>query len=226
MYKRNQMEWAIWQFIDRGHQTSDLVPTEIVHLVRRLIDFDRQLSVNTRRAETWMHRFAFIDGIPQGKGGENSYRAEETVGVWLGIQYLAIGLPQREVVQFLRALKPELEAVIRGLLARYRSEVEAAARDKGQEARRLRLGEYLTSEDHAYVVTDTISANGVYGSLGRIGERESPNICRGWTQLREHIETQAGRDRRVVLVEVANAVLSLAYFLATSHAAKRGAKVA
>lgn len=221
MYKRNQIEWAIWHLIDRGKLTSPDPPKVVVHTIRRLVDVDRQLWVDKRAGEPWKHCFAFIDGVPQGRGGENSYRLEETVALWLGIKLLSMGPPQTEIVQFLRLLRPELDLAIGKVMEAYGDLVESARAKSGDVARRLRESESLPPARHVYVLTEAVAPHGVLTAASRLGSKLG-NICFGRDELLEFIESYVVRSKGVVVVEIANAILSLAYFLSISQPARRG----
>ena len=222
MYKRNQVEWAIWQALDRGHMTSDHVPASVDHTIRRLIDVDRKMQINSRAPEPWRHRFAFIEGDPQGRGGENTYRLEETVMLWLGIQYLAMGLPQADIIRFLRTLKPQLEAKVRDLSRAHEKHVTTAAQERGATGRQLRTRSFLPVQAYVYVIADAITANGVTSGGPRPDRLNSANIRHGKSEMVDFVEACASTDGRAVVVEIANATITLAYFLHLSPLAKRG----
>lgn len=222
MYRRNQVEWAIWQCLDRGSRTSDEPPKTIVHTVKRLLDVDRQLGIDTRAPERWKRQFAFLEGVPQGRGGEHSYRLEEVVSLWIGTQYLAAGLPQTEVIQFLRVLKGALDKEVPVILEPYGRQIEGARKQGGDLARGLRAVSLVEPRQHVYVLTEEVTANGVLTSATRRGSSKISNICHGREELLEFIETYVSRSKRLVVVEIANAVLSLAYFLTQAPLIRRG----
>ncbi len=222
MYKRNQVAWAIWQALDRGHRTSDEVPSEVNNMLRRLIDVDRNLSVTPRAHEAWKHCFAFVEGRPQGRGSENRYRLADVVTLWIGVQFLAAGLPQTEIIEFLRALRPQLNDAVNKIHQEYAGQINMAAKEKRESARRFRNLEFLSAKDHVYVLTQTVAHYGVLTKDTRRDQTKISNICWGREDLLEFIEAYVPRDKRLVLVEIANVVLSLAYFLAISLITKRG----
>jgi hypothetical protein len=75
---------------------------------------------------------------------------------------------------------------------------------------------------HVYVLTEEVTANGVLTSATRRGSSKISNICHGREELLEFIETYVSRSKRLVVVEIANAVLSLAYFLTQAPLIRRG----
>ena len=222
MFRRNQTEWAIWHLLDRGHMTADSAPTSVVHLIRRLIDVDRQAGVDSRDAHRWHQHFAFVDGPPQGRGAENSYSLENVVALWLGTQFLALGVPQTETVRFLRALRPELDQAIRRIHQNYAPRIAQALSEKKGSAAKLRQSEFVPTDSHVYVLTATVDFHGVITAATRRGRSALSNICWSREELIEFVETYVSRDKRLVVVEIANAVTSLAYFLPQAPAIKRG----
>jgi hypothetical protein len=222
MHRRNQAEWAIWQLLDRGNLTSASVPESVVHTIRRLIDIDRQVGADSRAPERWKRQFAFIDEAPQGRGAENSYKLENVGALWLGVQFLALGVPQTETVRFLRALKPELDQAVRRIHDDYAERIGAALLRKTDVAATLRQSEFVPVARQVYVLTATVDYHGVLTSATRRGRSTLSNICLSREDLLEFIETYVSRDKRLVVVEIANAVTSLAYFLARAPEIKRG----
>lgn len=222
MYKRNQVEWAIWQAFDRGHLTSVEVPKSIAHNIRRLIDVDRSLWVNTKAPEAWQHRFAFLHGVPQGRGGENDYRLEEVVTLWLALQYLAMGLPQKDILLFLRSAKPQLEPEIQMVFGKEAGRIAAAAKDRGESASRLRERKFLPPDQFVYLIADAVSANGVIAASPHRANSKLVNFCHGQSEIADSIKAYAASDSRMLVVEIANPTVSLAYFLQLSPLAKRG----
>jgi len=223
MYKRNQVEWAIWQTLDRGQLASDDVPASLRNTLRRLIDVDRKLSTNTRAREEWQYRFAFVEGAPQGRGGENQYRLEETLALWLSVQCLAVGLPQTEVLQSIRALKPTLDAAVERILPRAKTRITAAVMARqGADARALRRRELLAADELVYVVTS--SATDQAASAHRSVSRTTEIVAAA--KLSAVVEAYCRSDSRALVFEIANPVASLAYFLEISPLMKRGRRPA
>src|SRR5262249_42707391 len=157
--------------------TSSSAPDSVVHLVRRIIDVDRQMGVHPKGAGPWSHRFAFIDGSPQGRGTENSYSLENVVALWLGIQFLALGVPQAESVRFIRALKVGLDQAVRPIHDNHAERIAAAVTHKGESAEKLRRAEFLVTGDQVYVLTATVDHHGVITAATRRGRSTLSNIC-------------------------------------------------
>ena len=222
-YKRNQVEWALWHLIDRGHVTAPEPPKIVVHQIKRLIDVDRQIGVASGAAEPWKRRHAFLRGAPQGTGGETPYRLTEVVALWIGLELLHMGLPQREIIDFLRALKPRLDANIREVADPYLDKIATVAGHRsGDMAAKLRRADFLDPAHHVYLVAEEVSASGVQAtSRGPQGSAAS-NICAGRAQLLRFIEGYGARSKQFVVIEIANGILSLAYFLFMAPVRARG----
>ena len=222
MHRRNQTEWAIWQLLDRGNLTSASAPTSVVHTIRRLLDIDRQLGADRQAPERWKRQFAFIDETPQGRGAENGYSLENIVALWLGVQFLALGIPQAEAVRFLRALKSELDRAVRRIHDDYAERIGTALLRKTDVAAALRRSEFVPVAHYVYVLTATVDHHGVLTAATRRRGSTLSNICWSREDFLEFIETYVSRDKRLVILELANAVASLTYFLARAPEIKRG----
>ena len=222
MYRRNQAEWAIWHLLDRGKLTSDSAPASVVHTIRRLIDVDRKVGTESRTPHPWEKRHAFIDELPPGRGAEVGYSLENVVALWLGVQFLTLGVPQAEIVRFLRALKPELNDAVRRLHQDYSARIKVALTTGGDAAAKLRQSEFIPAASHVYLLTPTVDHHGVITAAKHRGRPTLSNIRRGRDELLEFVETYASQDKRLVVLEIANAVTSLAYLLARAPVIKRG----
>ncbi|NVO17594.1 MAG: hypothetical protein HXX10_26495 [Rhodoplanes sp.] len=222
MYKRNQVEWALWHAV-AGDGAIGVEPViQFVHTVKRLIDIDRKMEIDTTSREDWERRFAFLDGTPQGRGGENMYSAEAIVSLWIGIQLLAAGHPQTETIQFLRRLRPLLDKATGSLLREHEATIEEALRQKASVGERLRLMRYLAPDQRLYLVAETVSKDGVLSERTRKPGSRLSNLCAGREQLVEYIETYVSRSKRFAVVEIADAVLAIAYLLPQAEPVRRG----
>ena len=219
-FKRNQLTWAIWHTIDRGRMTTQEPPKKVLHLIRRLIDLDRQIGIDARSRDVWRTKHAFIDGPTAGLGGENAYTVVDAVALWIGIELLDAGLPQKEVTQFLRQLRNQLQRAVLKLLATHLDLVEqTASRRTGSEATKLMKGESLAPDELLYLVTESVTPDGVLAA-----ERKGvgSNLCQGRDALLRFMAEASTTARRFMVVEIGNATLSLAYFLLISEPSKRG----
>src|SRR5690348_16700650 len=175
VYRRNQAEWAIWHLLDRGNITAQSPPDRVVHLIRRLLDVDRQTGVDGRGSEPWRRQFAFLDDPPQGRGGENSYAVENVVALWLGIQFLALGVPQLETVRFVRASRPALDRAIRRIHDNNAPRIAEAVAHNRRDAAKLRRSDFVPAEGHVYLLTATVDFHGVITAAA--ARTSLSNIC-------------------------------------------------
>jgi hypothetical protein len=144
------------------------------------------------------------------------------VALWLGVQYLFLGIPQAETVRFLRALRPELDQALRHIHDDYAEQIKAALLRGMDAGAKLRQSEFVPVSRHVYVLTASVDYYGVLSAAPRRGRPTLSNICRSRRGLLEFVETYIDRDKRLVVVELANAVTSLTYFLAKAPVIKRG----
>ena len=106
MYKRNQMELAISNWLEPKIQgPSQGLKTR----VKRLLETDRALGHAPRSGDPEKANFAFFREAAPGSGFEVWFSAYETFALLLGLQLMSHNWPQRFVVSVLRRVRPELE---------------------------------------------------------------------------------------------------------------------
>lgn len=122
-YKRSQVEDAIC-FGLRGEARSK----QMVR-IKRLLDIDRKLEMRQRANQKT--RFAFFSEEGPGTGQETSFQAYEVFALEVALGLAAQGIPQTDVVEIVRALRPHLEGEHRKILAtplEYYSDIRRAER--------------------------------------------------------------------------------------------------
>ncbi|MEQ9330839.1 hypothetical protein [Thalassobaculum sp.] len=104
-FKRNQVEEAVWRLLSRdraGRRPQAVFRTR----VKRLLDLDRAAPAS-----------AFAAAAPPGRGHEARFAAFDAFCLALGLLLLNAGFKQREIVDLLRHLRPELAQAWRQLEA-------------------------------------------------------------------------------------------------------------
>src|SRR5258705_6763779 len=105
-YKRNQIEEAISRlFGEKSAKPSSGLQTRI----KRLLDLDRSLPLNTRSVRNELANYAFYSSDSPGKGTEVFFSNYEAFALMLGLQMLNHNWPQKFVVDTLRRLRHELQ---------------------------------------------------------------------------------------------------------------------
>ena len=111
-YKRSQLEDAICK-ANRAERGA--VRTKLLARIKRLLDVDRTLA--PKRGADSRQRFAFFSEERRGTGQEASFAEFEIFALDVALQLAMHGIPQIDIVEILRHLRPELEERHRKLLA-------------------------------------------------------------------------------------------------------------
>lgn len=105
-YKRNQIEEAISRlFGEKSAKPSPGLQTR----VKRLLDLDRSLPLNTDSSGSGISEYAFYSSEPPGKGIEVFFSIYEAFALMIGLQMLNHSWPQKFVVDTLRRLRRDLQ---------------------------------------------------------------------------------------------------------------------
>jgi hypothetical protein len=123
-YKRNQVDDALCRSNDvQGPKKSRLLAR-----VKRLLDTDRTLPA--KRGAYQKQRLAFLSEKP-GPGNEAAFQEYEIFALDLALLLAAQGVPQIDVVEILRTLRPALETEHREILEKplsYYADISKAER--------------------------------------------------------------------------------------------------
>lgn len=137
-YKRSQIEDAISQSnVVRGPARSKLLVR-----MKRLLDLDRKTPL--KRGNKRKQQYAFFSEDKPGAGNEIWFQEYEVFAIELALTLAAQGVPQIDVVQILRTLRPDLEKKHRELLEKpliYYADIKKAVRE----------GEPVVSEHPAFL---------------------------------------------------------------------------
>ncbi|MEI9924230.1 MAG: hypothetical protein WDN50_12510 [Bradyrhizobium sp.] len=106
MFKRNQIETAISDLIERGKNRPSL---ELRTRIKRLLDTDRLLGCDPNSSDREAQNYAFFRESPPGTGFEVWFSAYEAFSLLQGLQLMWHNWPQRFAVSVLRHVRPALE---------------------------------------------------------------------------------------------------------------------
>jgi hypothetical protein len=105
-YKRNQVEEAISAIVEpRSNQPSSELRTRL----KRLLETDRGLEVETNSDDPFRAHFAFYSAEAPGSGTEIWFSEYEAFALLSALQLMVHGWPQSFAVSVLRRARPELE---------------------------------------------------------------------------------------------------------------------
>jgi hypothetical protein len=107
MFKRNQVEQAISGLLELSLSEPTL---SLKTRIKRLLDTDRSLPINTRAHDPEERNYAFFRQASPGSGVEVWYSAYESFALLMGLQLMAHSWPQRFVVSIMRRIRVPLES--------------------------------------------------------------------------------------------------------------------
>jgi hypothetical protein len=105
MFKRNQVEEAIWRTLG----AKDARVAELKLRLHRLLVTDRRLGRGKRGRNAGDSRYAFYRQEPPGSGVEVMFSGFEAFALLVAIMLLEHGIPQATVVSILRQVRGDLE---------------------------------------------------------------------------------------------------------------------
>ena len=111
-YKRSQVEDAIC----RANLVGSPARTKLLTRIKRLFDIDRELL--PKRGTDRKQRYAFFSEKGPGAGNETSFQEYEVFAVSVALLMAAQGVPQIDIIEILRSLRPNLEAEHKRILAK------------------------------------------------------------------------------------------------------------
>ena len=125
-YKRSQVEDALC----RSNAVRGAARSKLLVRLKRLLDIDRGLAPKRGASQ----RCAFFSEEGPGKGQEASFQEYEVFALDVGLLMAAQSLPQIDVVEILRELRPSLEKEYQTIVTRplaYYADLKKAERKRG-----------------------------------------------------------------------------------------------
>ena len=113
-WKRGQVELVLWALLSGPGHTACLrlgtgVKSDFRARLKHLLDLDRSLAASNHQPGANQPVLAFHDALPQGKGNEASFSAENALSLAVALECLHVGFPQKAVVELMVKLRPQLE---------------------------------------------------------------------------------------------------------------------
>ena len=158
-YKRSQIEDAIC----RSTVSTGAARSKILVRIKRLLDIDRVLKRSRNPKGKQSGQYAFFSAEPPGRGQEVSFQEYEAFALNLALQFLDQGLPQHDVVEILRSMRPALELEHQSILAKP-------------------LAHFMDTKKAVREPSETIfSEDPVFVAIGKSSNPKSPRSSNGFT---------------------------------------------
>lgn len=111
VYKRGQVEWAIWQALDSRHTRGNEPPQAFRTRIKRLLEIDRAAPEDSPC-------FAFSDTPPEGQGVDVAFTPFDAFCLALALELLDTGFKQSEIVFLLQHIRAPLAEEFTWMTAR------------------------------------------------------------------------------------------------------------
>lgn len=226
-YKRSQVEQVIDMLEYRLH--SGRVDRALRSRLKRLLDADRA-SVSDDQVRAGK-QLAFFDGIKPGAGSEIGYRAYQAFALLTGIRLLQGGITEGRTVALLQRTRPTLEATFRRIAAVSRRQLQNDYRkpedpkDSGitalQAEQRVRDGLIVDRPEKMTFLVEVVGNTESDDLSSADADGASLSVC-DYTQLHWRLRYISHMGKAAVIVELANAVHQILYFLPHTTVRKRG----
>jgi len=221
-YRRNQLEWALWQLFALNTPAADS-PLVFRNRIKRLLDLDRDLGPKDELG----FGYAYFDDEGPGLGAEVEYSLYCAFAVALGLDLLDAGFKQSEVVAICRACRTELESYFKLALKK----PPVPAEDVLAKDRRGCPTYQRNGVDYAdcwiFMVMQKI---GLTESLPGDAEAQKedqllvPQFFRGRAKLHKELDSMPSHYRKAFVIEIAEIAVLVTSHLEQAPLIKRGRK--
>jgi hypothetical protein len=186
--------------------------------LKRLLDIDRKQGVDAAKPWPEFRRFAFLEGGLPGKGFAIAYTDYDAFALLLGLQVLEANVPQLAVIRLLRSIRPNLQHEHKRIL--FHLPRALASRNINLE-NKIKAGQMV--KHPAKMVFVVISSGAGADILSFAGQDDSPaNIVRSPEQLVRMVAHLTRVSPPVLVFELVNSALQLAYWLNRAPSIRRG----
>jgi len=232
VYKRGQVEWALWRFFSESNPKGQRPPQIFLTRIKRLLEVD-WMRETAHESEVPHPRFAFRDEPGEGKGRDASYTLFNAFCLALGLELLDVGFKQSEIVFLLRHLRDELQKKFNHILKHRPSPRQPIpAEDRpGCPVYEDHRG-WKWADCRVYAVIHKVEFKELFPFLkGRKRGRQpvfpTPVFCHGNAALAKEfhkMNLEAFHYRKAFVMEIAHTVVLVKTFLGEAPALPRGPK--
>lgn len=242
-YRRGQLDPVLWKYLSSsrkwgaiGPEGPDAIPSRFRSRIKKLLNLDRVPGM-----VSWTDfpddRWAFYDEEAEGTGSEERFSALHGFLLAVALDMVHLGLKQPDVVFILKSIRPWLEDVlleIHDTPGVYAPVSDTARRPRSFEANSslqpIRLkGKKIALEDAS--VWMILRRHGIEeldprrvkpGNEKTAPIYESPDIAFGLEALKRELFTHLADSRQVMLVELADAAITIPRLLEAEPEVGRG----
>src|SRR5436309_2059843 len=98
IFKRGQIEWAIWRFLTHLRRASDDPPAVFLTRIKRLLETDRHDKVPASQHHRPPARYAFSSAQSEGQGVDAAFTPFDVFTLALALELVDLGFKPSEIV--------------------------------------------------------------------------------------------------------------------------------
>lgn len=219
-YKRSQVEWAIGQVTGARQGGGDEPKHELRVRIKRLLDVDRQHTVDPEDSQPEFKRYAFFEGSLPGRGTEIAFTSFDAFALLIATALLEAGITQSRIIRFMRTARRELAAEHKRIL-----QTRTANDPKAGRTRTDRDGgdDPIAARAQA-MVSLVLPAIGdaFYKRSAKGASLQIANICRSPEEMAEVVYLATRHGRPAVVFDLKSNAIELQRQLKAAPAIKRG----
>ena len=228
IYRRGQIEWALWRFFSVGRADPGTAPVLFLTRIKRLLELDRT-SEYPSDSEAPTSRYCFSDVAPEGHGVDVPYTPFNAFVLGLGLDLLDVGFKQSEIVFLLRHIRRDLEREFTKILSNPPSPRQRMAAVDHPECPTYEEDGHSWADCRVFMIVTKVEVTEVFPASTRRSFRNKPLIhaprfCRGIVALRNELHHMNFRYRKALVLELAEMAVQILGHLDDAPDVKRGRK--
>jgi len=228
LYRRGQVEWALWRFFSVGRADPGRAPAVFVNRIKRLLELDRTTE-DSANSDVPRSRYCFSDVAPEGYGIDVRYTPFNAFVLGLGLDLLDLGFKQGEIVFLLRHIRHDLDREYARIMRSPPSPRQRIAPEDRPACPTYEEGGNGWADCRVFMIVTKVEMTEVFPKPTRRSRDNkpvvlAPRFCRGITALREELHRMNFRYRKVLVLEVAEMAVMIQGQLEDAPEVRRGRK--
>lgn len=222
IYKRGQVEAALWNLFNNQGAAAGPEPRIFSTRIKRLLDIDRQ-------RDDEKVGFAFIETAPGNKGQDISFSAFNTFCLAIALDLLDAGFKQSEVVFLMRHIRGRLQIEFEQIMKHPPPVGNPKSADDAPNKPSYREGKMRYADYRVFVAIQKVEFTEVFPALKSNSDKKEPvifqpNIYHGIEDLTKDLNKMDYGFRKTMLLEIAYTAARITEFLKEAPITKRGRK--
>lgn len=242
-YRRGQLDPVLWKYLAAsrnwgaiGPEHADGIPSRFRSRVKKLLNLDRVPGM-VSWADFPEDRWAFYDNAAEGTGSEERFSPVHVFLLAIALDMVNLGLKQPDAVFILKSIRPPLEKAFlrihktRGVYAQV-SDTKRQPRpfkdDSTLPSIRLKGHEIEREDATVWMILRRYGIEELHPGLAKPGNEktapiyESPDIAFGLEAAKRELFTHLADSRQVMLIELAEAAITIPRLLEAEPEVGRG----